>query len=75
MVRADLAELLEVPLDGAPYGYTPFCKDRPEMEGFSQCFLQCSLDLEEKHTYYNIVVFLPTLSLMHAFTVLKIYIQ
>ena len=34
MVRADLAELLEVPLNGAPYGYTPFCNDRPEMEGF-----------------------------------------
>ena len=33
-VRADLAELLEVPLEGAPYGYTPFCNDRPEMEGF-----------------------------------------
>ena len=34
IVRADLAELLEVPLNGAPYGYTPFCNDRPEMEGF-----------------------------------------
>lgn len=33
-MRADLKELLEVPLDGAPYGYTPFCSSRPEMEGF-----------------------------------------
>ena len=34
IVRADLKELLEIPLDGAPYGYTPFCNDRPDMAGF-----------------------------------------
>ena len=34
VVRTDLKELLEIPLHGAPYGYTPFCDSRPEMEGF-----------------------------------------
>lgn len=34
IVRADLKELMEIPLDGAPYGYTPFCNDRPDMAGF-----------------------------------------
>ena len=58
MVRADLAELLEVPLDGAPYGYTPFCNDRPEMEGFRSVLF---IVLEKEH---NIAVFLPSLSLM-----------
>ena len=29
-----MKELLEVPLDGAPYGYTPFCDSRKEMDGF-----------------------------------------
>ena len=45
MVRADLAELLEVPLDGAPYGYTPFCNDRPEMEGFRSVFFTVLIGL------------------------------
>ena len=62
MVRADLAELLEVPLDGAPYGYTPFCNDRPKMEGFrSVLFTVLFTVLEKEH---NITVFLPSLSLM-----------
>ena len=34
IVRADLKELVELPLGGAPYGYTPFCDSRTEMEGF-----------------------------------------
>jgi len=34
VVRADLNELLEIDLEGAPYGYTPFCGDRKEMDGF-----------------------------------------
>lgn len=34
IVRADLYELVEMDLQGAPYGYTPFCQDRPEIEGF-----------------------------------------
>ena len=34
IVRADLRELLEIPLNGAPYAYTPFCDSRPEMAGF-----------------------------------------
>ena len=33
-MRADLKELVELPLGGAPYGYTPFCDSRTEMEGF-----------------------------------------
>lgn len=34
VVRTDLKELMEMDLDGAPYAYTPFCDDRPEMDGF-----------------------------------------
>ncbi|KAJ1656166.1 killer toxin resistant protein [Dispira simplex] len=34
IVRADLAELLHLDLQGAPYGYVPFCDNRPEMDGF-----------------------------------------
>jgi UDP-glucose:glycoprotein glucosyltransferase len=34
VVRADLNELLEIDLEGAPYAYTPFCDDRKEMDGF-----------------------------------------
>jgi len=34
IVRADLKELIEFDLEGNPYGYTPFCDDRKEMDGF-----------------------------------------
>ncbi|XP_071084353.1 UDP-glucose:glycoprotein glucosyltransferase 1-like isoform X2 [Haliotis cracherodii] len=34
IVRADLKELHNLDLGGAPYGYTPFCSDRKEMDGF-----------------------------------------
>ncbi|RKP10347.1 UDP-glucose:Glyco protein glucosyltransferase-domain-containing protein [Thamnocephalis sphaerospora] len=34
IVRADLKELVDLDLQGAPYGYTPFCADREEMDGF-----------------------------------------
>lgn len=34
IVRADLKELVDLDLGGAPYGYTPFCDSRKEMEGF-----------------------------------------
>lgn len=34
IVRADLKELVDLDLQGAPYGYTPFCEDRKEIEGF-----------------------------------------
>ncbi|KAJ8012704.1 hypothetical protein DPEC_G00045650 [Dallia pectoralis] len=34
IVRADLKELRELDLEGAPYGYTPFCDSRTEMEGY-----------------------------------------
>jgi UDP-glucose:glycoprotein glucosyltransferase len=33
-VRADLQELVDLDLEGAPYGYTPFCNSRKEMDGF-----------------------------------------
>ncbi|ANZ73770.1 BA75_00820T0 [Komagataella pastoris] len=32
IVRADLKELVDLDLEGAPYGYTPMCDDREEME-------------------------------------------
>ncbi|CAO3699789.1 unnamed protein product [Rhizopus stolonifer] len=34
IVRTDLKELIDLDLQGAPYGYTPFCSDRTEMDGF-----------------------------------------
>ncbi|KAG1175838.1 hypothetical protein G6F70_003865 [Rhizopus microsporus] len=34
IVRTDLKELIDMDLHGAPYGYTPFCSDRTEMDGF-----------------------------------------
>ncbi|KAI0090064.1 glycosyltransferase family 24 protein [Irpex rosettiformis] len=34
IVRADLKELVELDLHGAPYGYTPMGDDNTEMEGF-----------------------------------------
>ena len=34
VVRTDLAELRDLDLEGAPYGYTPFCDSRKEMDGF-----------------------------------------
>lgn len=34
VVRADLAELMDMDLGGAPYGYTPFCDSRKEVDGY-----------------------------------------
>lgn len=34
IVRADLQELVDIDLQGAPYGYTPMGDDNVEMEGF-----------------------------------------
>ncbi|XP_005374154.1 PREDICTED: UDP-glucose:glycoprotein glucosyltransferase 2 isoform X1 [Chinchilla lanigera] len=34
IVRHDLKELRDFDLGGAPYGYTPFCDSRTEMEGY-----------------------------------------
>ncbi|CAI2309508.1 unnamed protein product [Caenorhabditis sp. 36 PRJEB53466] len=34
VVRADLQELMDLNLRGAPYAYTPFCESRKEMNGF-----------------------------------------
>ena len=34
IVRADLTELRDLDLKGAPYGYTPFCDSNKDMEGF-----------------------------------------
>lgn len=34
IVRADLTELRDLDLKGAPYGYTPFCDSRKEMDGY-----------------------------------------
>ncbi|KAK9475337.1 UDP-glucose:glycoprotein glucosyltransferase-domain-containing protein [Dipodascopsis tothii] len=34
IVRADLQELVDLDLGGAPYGYTPMCDSRTEIEGF-----------------------------------------
>ncbi len=34
VVRADLAELMDMDLQGKPYAYTPFCTSREETLGF-----------------------------------------
>ncbi len=34
VVRTDLKELIDLDLQGAVYGYTPFCDSRPELEPF-----------------------------------------
>jgi UDP-glucose:glycoprotein glucosyltransferase len=34
IVRTDMIELVNYDLDGAPYGFTPMCDSRTEMEGF-----------------------------------------
>lgn len=34
VIRGDLAELMDIDLGGAPYGYVPFCDSRKEVEGF-----------------------------------------
>jgi len=34
VIRADMKELWDTDLGGAPYGYTPFCDSRSEVEGF-----------------------------------------
>lgn len=34
IVRHDLTELRDLDLGGAPYGYTPFCDSRPDMDGY-----------------------------------------
>ncbi|XP_022654078.1 UDP-glucose:glycoprotein glucosyltransferase 1-like isoform X2 [Varroa jacobsoni] len=34
IVRTDMKELRDLDLGGAPYGYTPFCDSREDMEGF-----------------------------------------
>lgn len=34
VARADLAGLMDIDLQGAPYGYVPFCDSRPEVDGY-----------------------------------------
>ncbi|CCU82919.1 UDP-glucoseglycoprotein glucosyltransferase precursor [Blumeria hordei DH14] len=34
IVRTDMIELVQLDLNGAPYGFTPMCDSRTEMEGF-----------------------------------------
>lgn len=34
VVRTDLKELRDLDLGGAPYGYTPFCESRTDMDGY-----------------------------------------
>ena len=34
VIRADVGELHDMDLEGAPYAYTPFCNDYAPMEGF-----------------------------------------
>ena len=38
IVRADLKELVELDLEGNPYGYTPFCDDRKRINAINLFF-------------------------------------
>ena len=52
VVRADIKELWEIDLHGAPYAYTPFCDDNKLMDGFrfwKQGFWQRHLDGKPYH--------------------------
>ena len=53
-MRADLKELMDMDLDGAPYAYTPFCNDRPEVEGFryKSAFTCSKLTIEILYCFY-----------------------
>ena len=45
IVRADLRELRDMNMKGAPYGYTPFCDSNKDMEGFRYCTLCIQLQV------------------------------
>ena len=52
IVRTDMKELMEMDLQGAVYGYTPFCDNNEEMEGFrfwKQGFWQTHLQNKPYH--------------------------
>lgn len=34
VIRTDYYELMQIDMKGAPYAFTPFCEDRPEMEEY-----------------------------------------
>jgi len=34
IIRADMAELYDMDIDGKPLAYTPFCDNNKEMDGF-----------------------------------------
>ena len=71
IVRADMKELYTMDLQGKPYGYTPFCDNNKEMDGYRfwkqvrACFffLVAYVFLSEthKHTREAIQNLLPTL--------------
>ncbi|KAG4304774.1 hypothetical protein PORY_001827 [Pneumocystis oryctolagi] len=44
IVRTDLKELVDMDLKGAPYGYTPMCDSRKEMDDYSALYV---VDLEK----------------------------
>ena len=48
-----MKELLEIPLGGAPYGYTPFCDSRPEMDGFRYDICVCTYIHTYIHAYIH----------------------
>ena len=52
IVRADLRELRDMNMKGAPYGYTPFCDSNKDMEGFRYCIL--CIQLLRLRSYSNL---------------------
>ncbi|ANZ74380.1 BA75_01747T0 [Komagataella pastoris] len=77
IVRADLKELVDLDLEGAPYGYTPMCDDREEMEEFrfwKQESWQKSLgDTLRYHNSALYVIDLKTFRKMKAGLMLRFY--
>ena len=64
VVRADVKELWEIDLLGAPYAYTPFCDDNPEMEAsdsgskvFGRTISKASLIISVRSTWLILSAF------------------
>ena len=52
IIRTDMNALMDMDLDGAPYGYTPFCDNNKEMDGYRfwrQGFWKTHLDGRPYH--------------------------
>lgn len=57
-MRADLKELHDLDLEGAPYGYTPFCDSRTDMDGYRSvafCFMDQRISVLQVSDFLNYI--------------------